>query len=763
MVNDTNLPAITTYHYILPLLIVGLFSLLTYAVFTKAPLEHEERPVTEFDASSPPLVLSVTETTSHRFIAPGEKITGVAIYAQAAPPGTLKLTLTNEANRDSVSSTIAATTVQGNTTKITMPVSGLQTKIKDPILLEITRLQGRPLPLATNQAGILTFSLRIPLPTSFGAQQGALAGIVVLLALLATQLFPQLRLTIVVLLLCLLPLVAVGGFWFSDEAWGVADWDYRFSLHEIYRRTILVFHEFPFWNPYTCGGAAGLADPEFSVFSGTFFLELLFGIPRGTKAAIYAGIVVMSVGTFTLARHLRLSWQAATLAAIITTYSSAFILKIVEGHVTIVYAYMWVPLIFWSWLNAYATASAKPARYNPWNLLCGVLLTLTFFQGGVYILSYTLGALLILVLLVKHPRRAARVTITSGLWFAGLSSIKLLPVIAWLYHFPDDFFVPSTHTLTYLSDIFLRRHQHGSFILPAQQSGWHEYGAYVGYGVLALGLISLSQLRRSHLVRPLFIAVLASIVVASTGPWLITVFDIIPFIPRSNISRVALFTVLSGALLAGIGLDVLRRRFPSRSMIPLMIISFIAIDLLSLSYSISEQAFIIPPRVPAVSPAPKPLAYTEATDTVRRAGHDHNRAYASTLAGYGTFTFCSVLGPQASVATIQNNDIPPTVYRKHDNQAMNITQWSPNQLTVAGPVSADSTVIVNMNYAPGWLANKQPAHSESGRLATTVKQNEDSIVFTYHPPLLKTGLIISLGTSLTALAMLHHRRRHKAL
>ena len=44
--------------------------------------------------------------------------------------------------------------------------------------------------------------------------------------------------------------------------WGIYDWDQHFSYHEVPRETLLTYHQFPFWNPYNCGGNVMLANMQ---------------------------------------------------------------------------------------------------------------------------------------------------------------------------------------------------------------------------------------------------------------------------------------------------------------------------------------------------------------------------------------------------------------------------------------------------------------------------------------------------------------------
>ncbi len=726
--------------------VVGMLALGSYLV-TRAG-GTEEQVALEYDASSPLITLTTQETYQQRFGATGKRLRGLILYVPAAQVAKIKLQVANQATGKTVVSYRYNASERGDSKRLVFLLPHLATSTKDVLVATVTNTGADELRLLTHKPGIITFSVLQPVPTSPAFTAGIIAASIVALAALLLEILPltnTVRWWGVRVLFILLPLFAVSSFWTSSGAWGVADWDYRFSLHHIYRNTILAHHQFPWWNPYTCGGTGGLADPEFSVLSPTFLLELLLGVPTGTKAAIFLGLSVLGLGMVSLSQSLRLSWRGALVAALLTTYNSAVILKVVEGHVTIIYAFMWLPWILWAWHRAY---ESKQINYR-WPLLCGIFLALAFYQGGIYILSYIAVAFVVLCLLVRQRRPALRISAQAVSWGMGLAAFKLLPVLFWLEHYPDAHYVPSAATLRFLSDIFVRRHLHGSFILPGQLSGWHEYGAYVGFVALGVTVLSLTQLRHSRLVRSLCVAAALTVAVASLGPVLQPYFDYLPFIPRSNIARLNLFTVVAVSLLCGIGLDVLYRRARVGQLIALVIVAVLALDIISFSSTLADQAFVVPPIFPAPTAAPWPLAYSSEHYVVHKNNQEYPRAYGATLAGYGSFSFCSVLGPAPHVVTVTKENTPPFATISTAG-TVSLTNWTPNAFAVQYNAPHDTQVTVNMNYAPGWQVNGEAAKDDAGLLAINVRAGEGELHFSYRPPLLLPGIIISVITLLAA-------------
>lgn len=580
-------------------------------------------------------------------------------------------------------------------------------------------------------------------PLESGQAFGVTAGVATLLIVLLIWLLKDARWQWVVAgigLVFVTPL-ALGGFWFSVDQLGIADWDYYFSQHENYRQTILQYHQFPFWNPWTCGGTAGLADPEFPGFTITFLLELLFGVPVGLRLAIWTSVAVTAVGMLMLARRLQLSALAGFLVGIAAAFSSVSLLEIVEGHVNVL-AVMWIPWVFYAWYASYKMQTS--AAWHRYVILGGIFLALTFYAAGIYLLMYTGLAFLFLIFLAPHHRQAASVLVRAGAIALGLAAFKLIPVLLWLREFPDDAYASSTVTLPWLYDIFLGRHLHGSYILFRQDSGWHEYGAYIGLPVLCLALIGAAAYWKRRLVQALVIAVVAAMLLSSTGPGIKSLFDMLWFFPRSNISRFILFAVVPLALLAGFGFDRLQKSWKGPAIC--ILIGIVALDLMSLTYPLSLQSFVLPHVQPPLPEAAEPLEITSERFDDSGQGSRYTRTYDATLAGYGTTAYCSVLGPKPFVALHSDEDGDMYVHVKHQEAKAQLLSWSPNKVVVRVETPVASEVTLNTNYVQGWEVNQQPAREIAGRVGANVPPGVHELTFIYRTPGLMVGFLVTLST-----------------
>jgi len=259
--------------------------------------------------------LSPGDTVAQRIVTSrAERFGGFTVYADAKDLGQRQLAATI---RDDQGTELAhgfsavSSYAPDETLRVELPTEWMEVEASKHLLLEITLVSGPSLalrvsPLEDNiypsgefRAGNerlpqdLALDLIRVTPLPLGTRLGVVAAAVFLLGVLGLQFVPRRRVWLAAaLLLAVVTPLSLLGYWNSTDLLGIADWDYYFSLHHYYRTIILDQGVFPFWNPYTCGGTAGLGDPEFPVFTPTFLLELLFGIPTGVRLAIVLSVAV---------------------------------------------------------------------------------------------------------------------------------------------------------------------------------------------------------------------------------------------------------------------------------------------------------------------------------------------------------------------------------------------------------------------------------------------------------------------------------------
>lgn len=544
---------------------------------------------------------------------------------------------------------------------------------------------------------------------------------------------------------------SLSGF-FPNGKWGISDWDYYFSYHEVVRTMFLEHGEIPQWNPYICGGTSGIGDPEFPLLAPTFLLELAFGVPVGLRLAIFATTIATGIGILLLARRLKFSVFAGTIAGLAAALSSVSLLEVVEGHPN-VFAAAYVPWVLYFWLGRK-------------KFLTGLMLALMFFQGGIYLLMYMAFVFAFLIIFAKNKLYRLKQTTVIGAIALGLAAIKIVPVIYWLQEFQDQVYASSAFTLPYLHEIFLGRNLHGvefENIIPNQGGGWHEYGAYLGFAIVGLALVSLLKLKNSRLVRLLWLGAILATVVSATGPFLKPFFDQASWLPRSNVSRVILMAVLPLSLLAGVGLDFVLQKTKEmkiKTVVAAIIILIASWELGTLANKLSQQAFVLEPA--AISkPASHPIEHTIDTETVRVGGVDHTRAYSQILAGVGTQSYCSVLSPEPAVKTRQHKEEDQSFVILDPPEAgtAELVSWKPNEVVVSANLSEPAVVTINTNFAQGWSVNDELVDNNSGRAAAKLDAGEHSLVFKFNARGFKAGATITVTTIAILLAVVVRQRK----
>ncbi|OGY30637.1 MAG: hypothetical protein A2805_02105 [Candidatus Andersenbacteria bacterium RIFCSPHIGHO2_01_FULL_46_36] len=589
----------------------------------------------------------------------------------------------------------------------------------------------------------------------FEILQGVLAGLMFGLGALLVTLLPKYKWLAASALCVLITPIALLPMLLSYGDLGISDWDYYFSMHTNIRETITNYHQLPLWNPYTCGGTSALGDPEFPALSPLFLLELIFGTPTGLRLSIVVSTALGALGMLHLARKLKIGPLGALVASLGMSFGTVNLLEIVEGHQNILAA-MYIPWILYCWYSAYRAEGRKKVLAI---ITTAILLALMFFQGGIYLLMYMAGVFVFLILAAREKRTALIITLAAGILAIGLAGIKLIPVALWLTQFQDTQYASSAFTLWNIKDILLGRILYGAEdIIPNQGGGWHEYGAYVGPVLLTLAGIGVALQRKRRIVRILAIGGILALLVSACGPYFKPFFDAAPFIPRSNISRLILFTVIALSLLAGFSIDAIAKRSKRMHIYAIILLTLAAIDVMSLTYPLASQAFVLPHVTNTIPQAPYPLAYSPFDYKTRYNGVDYTRAYDATLKGYGNMSYCSVIGPQPAVRIITDEGGTGILSLNDDpNATFSIKKWTPNKAVFEVTATKTTSAILNTNYAKGWRINGIPAKEITNRPGIQIEPDITTLEFSYIPPGLYAGIGVIIINILIILILLLKR------
>jgi len=532
---------------------------------------------------------------------------------------------------------------------------------------------------------------------------------------------------------------------FSLDSTGFGDWQFFHHMWEAGYVALTRFGEWPLWDPYHCGGITIFGNPESQHLAPLYLLSLLVKPTLATKIFVWLHAIAGFAGMYVLARsEYGLRQSSSTLASIAWAASGFFAWHGSGGHITFQPFYL-TPWIILAWRTA-----ARDLRYSA--IVAGLLMWV-LLEGGVYpfpfiVLIIVFDALARLV----EPGQRIRIVLAgclSAVLTALMGAVRLIPIVDELHRNPRQTMADDSVTIFEIIEMLTAR-KHG-WEYGFHEYVWPEYGAYVGGGVVALGVLGTLlawRTRYKHwIVGAVFFALLVAGYQGAYSPW-----PLIHFLPpydslRVN-SRFAVFLTFYLALLAAFGLQRVtdwighlpRERL--RTTGPWLIVLAITIDIFAVTLPINNR-WRRDPIADDNEPAQKDYL---------TAKHPYGRWYASfPRMGIGT-KHCY----EAMNITVSNElwtgkkpqvRIKRTTGIVHDWGRTTSTAWADVTLRHEG------RVVFNQNYAPGWRTSIGRIAQDEGRIAVDLKPGRHRIELDYLPPTLWPSIAISLSGVLIAVGL----------
>ncbi|MGZ6243901.1 MAG: hypothetical protein ACXWN9_15115, partial [Candidatus Binataceae bacterium] len=110
------------------------------------------------------------------------------------------------------------------------------------------------------------------------------------------------------------------------------DWDFAMQLTLAGYRSIIGYHQLPLWNPWKCGGAPLLANPQARILTPFFPLSLIFGPAAGAHLEVPLHLAMAWAGGYVLGRVLEMRPLGAVACASAFAASSWFPLHVASGE-----------------------------------------------------------------------------------------------------------------------------------------------------------------------------------------------------------------------------------------------------------------------------------------------------------------------------------------------------------------------------------------------------------------------------------------------
>lgn len=302
---------------------------------------------------------------------------------------------------------------------------------------------------------------------------------------------------------------------------GRHDWDQAEALRYLTVKSLRVFHQFPSWNPYACGGHPAWAAPDGdpNLVSPLLPAYLLMALPVAIHVEIVAFTLAAALGTFWLASRFTRSPALRALCVVLFVFNGRWNLQLAAGHLW----HLTYALVPWTLLFLDRAIGAEPSLGPPRRgdvVWAGACLAGMVYAGAEYPWPQTVLLLGVYALWLALATRTlwpvTALALSAAVGF-GLSAPKLLPVLDVLARYPRVTLSAVRLSPEALMAALLDPAQTFSVGSGIGSGPWFEVGIYVGGAALAwlvLGAL-LAGGRREQPLR----AMAAVFVVLSLGPF----------------------------------------------------------------------------------------------------------------------------------------------------------------------------------------------------------------------------------------------------
>jgi hypothetical protein len=536
----------------------------------------------------------------------------------------------------------------------------------------------------------------------------------------------------------------------NPDGLGFGDWDFVLDKFEALRRTILIWGQFPWWNPWSRGGFPLAAEPQIGAVSIATPLVLALGTSIGLRLSAILFLLIAVEGTYRLAwLWFREPWAAAA-TALVYVLNGAVIVATSLGYV-LAMSYCAVP-----WLAYFAFRIGRRFSDGLW---LGFWLAFVVMNGIQYMSVYAAPltvAIWIRALRLQPPQRRVALLLHTlaavGVFFL-LCGWRLSTVLVVLLEDKRERVTYWDETPITMLHYLLFRPGPGWNIAftPAAGSAFGELTCYIGPVVLSLALVSLALGWRwwHTLTLVSFALAIGSLRWYHPSSWLADW----PFLGSAHVvTRWRLMALLGVGFATG---SVLARwrASPRRALraLAVLIVGIIAVDFVVLGHQQFPLAFSLRPK-PELFPGPPVPEIVNVRDGL---------GYPCAMRGYGIIRgYEPMLSYYRDAPTLRLAREDPG-YRGEawtENGTIQPVFWSPNRLVFQ--VEPGQAVHINQNPGSWWWVNGHPAFpgrrcAELRVPFTVMADAQGRLVLEIHPRGLAVGVGLHfLGASLVALAWL---------
>jgi hypothetical protein len=550
---------------------------------------------------------------------------------------------------------------------------------------------------------------------------------------------------------------------------GGHDWEQMESHRYLVMKTILKYHQFPFWNPYSCGGHTswGGFESGVTVVSPWVPFYLAMSLPHAMRVEVFGSALIAALGAWLLAGRFTQSPAVRAFVVVAFAVNGRWALQLSVGH-TWHLVYGWTPWVLYFYDRA---VGADPMWGTPRTrdvVLTAACVAIMFYTGGIYPLPQTLVLVALYGCFLAAVTRSFRpllVGLAVGLLSFGMAAPKLLPLLDLLWRHPR--LIDSTETLDLTAFVqILTAHDQDVSSRPAavSQWGWQEWGMYVGWisvGTIVLGCLTGRGVRESPLKWTGVIAVLLGFGAFDPhAPWALLhqfpVFKSQHVPSRWLYPGLLLLLVVTASALE----QMLRRSGRLRGWLEVgivAIVGWLAYDIGKVAWLPMTHAFTIPmPPVPE-STGPFHTELHIPPELSYPAGWEPPSLPAE-MANFGTID-CGTSPALHNYTRDRSGHAPGLGAHGRGDPAYKgeafvadgvgqatVTNFTPNEMTVhvTGAQAGEHLVL---NWDPGWTANGSRVIDWEDTIATTLAGPETTVVFRYRPRFWYSALALFFATA----------------
>ncbi len=553
---------------------------------------------------------------------------------------------------------------------------------------------------------------------------------------------------------------------------GGHDWDQMESHRYLVTKTIRRFHQFPFWNPYSCGGHPtwGGFESATIIVSPWFPFYLSMSLAHALRVEIIGSALISAAGAWLLAGRFTRSPAARALVVVAFTVNGRWALQITAGH-TWHLIYAWTPWALYFYDRA---VGADPTRGVPHRrdvLFNALVLALMVYMGGIYPLPpdhFHDGSLWRV-----SGRADAFFPASIGLCRFGPSGRrarrpqKLFPIVEVLLRFPRLVDSPETLDLTtFVQTLTSHDQDMGSRSVNVSHWGWHEWGMYVGWAVVlvtTIGCLWGRGLRESPLK---WVGLIALVLGFGSfdphAPW--PLLRHLPIFKSQHVPSRWMYP--AGLVLMVVTASVierlLRRSGPARGWLEVAMIpavAWIAYDIATVARQPMAHTFAN--HMPAVVESSGPFrTEVHIPPEMNYAPDWAPPSLPAEMANFGTID-CGTFPAFHNYVRDRNGHVPGLGAHGRGDPAYRgeayipdgvgqatIANFTPNAITVdVTNAQPGEHVVLNQNWDPaGWSADGVAALDWSDAVAAPLHAPSATVVFRYRPRSFIPGLFVAMAT-----------------